>query len=120
MDPFTEGYYAGLAMLPMCISAECPHADGSDAARAWWSGWLKGEHEVMAASPAAVEFAGEIGIPVRFMPDWPESRKAVFQDWIANCSDAALFAHLEATRQCLEALDDDLGDGPSRPSKPPY
>lgn len=118
MDPFTEGYRAGLAMLPLRFTAECPHADGTDAATAWWRGWLKGEHEVMAASPAAVLVAGEIGFPVLFMPDWPESRKAVIQDWIANCSDTALLAHLEATRRSMEILDDDGEDGPSQMMPP--
>ncbi len=68
----------------------------------------------MAASPAALVIAGEVGFPVLFMPDWPESRKAVVHEWIANCSDAALLAHLEATRRSMEILDGDLEDGTSR------
>jgi hypothetical protein len=123
MDPFTEGYHAGLATVPLRINAECPHADGTDAATAWWRGWLKGEHEVMAASPAALVIAGEVGFPVLFMPDWPESRKAVVQEWIANCSDAALLAHLDATRRSMEILDGDLedvrDDGLSRQARSP-
>lgn len=107
MDPYMAGYLAGLSTLPLKVAPDCPFMDGSEAALSYWRGWLRGEHEVIAARPGAVMVGGEIGFPVTFRLDWPESRRVVVQEWLASCSDNALFAHREATRRALEELEKD-------------